>query len=414
MSRDGRLPAGVNGGGAASPPSMRIALVSETWFPQVNGVSRSLEKLVESFVGCGDTVRLFIPRYPKSHLPDGVSAVGFRAVPLPFYPEVRLPVVTPATVARELVSFRPDVVHIATEGPLGWAALRASRRLGLPVVSSYHTSFAHYLRLYGAGWLEGTAWRYLRGFHNATAATFCPTPSIRDQLREKGFERVEIWSRGVNCGHFHPGKRNGELRRQLGVPENAVVLACCGRLAAEKNLETLLAAFSRLDPSKPVNLLLVGDGPLRPKLEASGDPRVIFTGYRRGEELACIYASADLFVFPSLSDTFGNVLLEAMASGLPAVAFDVPGPRDVIRCGETGLLVGQVGAETLAAALAGLIADPARMAGMSANAREFAAGQDWEKINSVVRQRYLEVIGAVTRQAALSQTAAGKGVQPCP
>ncbi|HEY7745993.1 MAG TPA: glycosyltransferase family 1 protein [Desulfuromonadales bacterium] len=405
----------MNGGETARPSALRIALVSETWFPQVNGVSRSLEKLVESLTACGDTVRLFIPRYPESHGQDGLSVVGFRAVPLPFYPEVRLPLVTPATVARELASFRPDVVHIATEGPLGWAALRAAQNLTLPVVSSYHTSFAHYLRLYGAGWLEGAAWRYLRGFHNATAATFCPTPSIRDQLREKGFERVEIWSRGVNCVNFHPGKRDGELRRQLGLPENAVVLACCGRLAAEKNLETLLAAFRRLPTALPVNLLLIGDGPLRPKLEAAAaDPRVIFAGYRRGEELARIYASADLFVFPSLSDTFGNVLLEAMASGLPAVAFDVPGPRDVVRHGETGLLVGKIGAEGLAAALAALIADPARLAGMSAQALRYAAGQNWEAINSVVRRRYLEVVGAAARQREHPQTAPGKGVQPCP
>lgn len=404
MSRDG----------VTTPNSLRIALVSETWFPQINGVSRSLEKLVASLARCGDSVRLFIPRYPESQLQDGVSAIGFRAVPLPFYPEVRLPVVTPATVARELASFRPDIVHIATEGPLGWAALRASRRLGLPVVSSYHTSFAHYLRLYGAGWLEGAAWRYLRGFHNATAATFCPTPSIRDQLLAKGFERVAVWSRGVDAGRFHPGKRDLDLRRRLGVAEDAVVLACCGRLAAEKNLETLLAAFRRLPPSLPVNLLLIGDGPLRPKLEAQGNPRVIFTGYRRGEELARTYAAADLFVFPSLSDTFGNVLLEAMASGLPAVAFEVPGPRDVVRHGETGLLVGEVGAEPMAAALAGLIADPVRRAGMSASARRYAAGQDWEAINSVVRRRYLEVVGAATQQASLPQAAAGKGAPSCP
>lgn len=404
----------MNGGEAARASVLRIALVSETWFPQVNGVSRSLEKLVESLVGCGDTVRLFIPRYPESHLPDGVSAVGFRAVPLPFYPEVRLPVATPAGVGRELDAFRPDVVHIATEGPLGWAALRASRRLGLPTVSSYHTSFAHYLRLYGAGWLEGAAWRYLRGFHNATAATFCPTPSIREQLLEKGFERVAVWSRGVDAVRFHPHKRDGELRRQLGLHENAVVLACCGRLAAEKNLETLLAAFGRLPPSLPVNLLLIGDGPLRPKLEAAREPRVIFTGYRRGEELARLYACADLFVFPSLSDTFGNVLLEAMASGLPAVAFDVPGPRDVVLDGETGLLVGKIGAEPLAAAIAGLLADPARLGRMSAAARRHAAGQGWEAINAVVRRRYLEVVGTGNKPVTLPGADAGKGVQSCP
>lgn len=404
----------MNRDGAATPGALRIALVSETWFPQVNGVSRSLEKLVESFARCGDSVRLFIPRYPESQLQDGVSAIGFRSIPLPFYPEVRLPVVIPATVGRELAGFRPDIVHIATEGPLGWAALRAARRLGLPVVSSYHTSFAHYLRLYGAGWLEGAAWRYLRGFHNATAATFCPTPSIRDQLLAKGFERVEIWSRGVDAVRFHPHKRDPDLRRRLGVADNAVVLACCGRLAAEKNLETLLAAFSRLTPSSPVHLLLIGDGPLRAKLESAGDPRVIFTGYRRGEELARLYAAADLFVFPSLSDTFGNVLLEAMASGLPAVAFEVPGPRDVVLPGETGLLVGEVGAEPLAAALAGLLADPARLGRMSAAARRHAAGQDWEAINAVVRRRYLEVVGVATQQASLPRAAAGKGEPSCP
>lgn len=405
---------GRSGGGAAvSPSSLRIALVTETWFPQVNGVSRSLEKLVESLVGCGDTVRLFIPRYPESCLPSGVSATTFRSMPLPFYPEVLLPFVTPATVAWELAGFRPDVVHIATEGPLGQSALRAALRLRLPVVSSYHTSFAQYLRLYGAGWLEGAAWRYLRCFHNATAATFCPAPSIRTQLIEKGFERVEIWSRGVNSAHFHPGKRDSEIRRRLGIPENAIALACCGRLAAEKNIETLLAAFRQLPSTLPVHLLLIGDGPLRPKLEASGMPRVIFTGYRRGEELARTYASADLFVFPSLSDTFGNVLLEAMASGLPAIAFDVPGPRDVIRHGETGLLVGAIGAESLAVAMAALIDDPARLTCMAAQARRYATGQNWEAINAVVRRRYLEVVQARTGRMPLSGEPRSKGVPSC-
>lgn len=414
MNRGSRLAKGVGNAGMANPSALRVALVSETWFPQVNGVSRSLEKLVETLVGGGDSVRLFIPRYPESCLPAEVSAATFRAFPLPFYPEVLLPVVTPAAVAREMASYRPDVVHIATEGPLGWAALRASRRLGLPVVSSYHTSFAHYLRLYGAGWLEGAAWRYLRGFHNATAATFCPTPSIRAQLLEKGFERVEIWSRGVNSSHFHPGKRHSELRRRLGVPENAIALACCGRLAAEKNVETLLAAFRQLPSTLPVHLLLIGDGPLRPKLEAASDPRVIFTGYQRGEDLARLYASADLFVFPSLSDTFGNVLLEAMASGLPAVTFDVPGPRDVVLHGETGLLVGEDGAEPLAAALAGLLSDPARLAEMATNARRYAATCNWETINAVVRRRYLDVLTAANKPLPLPGAAAGKGAQPCP
>jgi hypothetical protein len=164
----------MNSGEAARASVLRIALVSETWFPQVNGVSRSLEKLVESLVGCGDTIRLFIPRYPESHLQDGVSAIGFRAVPLPFYPEVRLPVVTPATVARELASFRPDVVHIATEGPLGWAALRASRRLGLrssaPITPVSRTT---------CGSPAPAGWRTPPGATCAASTTLPPPPSAR-------------------------------------------------------------------------------------------------------------------------------------------------------------------------------------------------------------------------------------------
>jgi len=196
---------------------MRISLVSETYFPQINGVSRTLDRLVAELLSQGDEVQLLLPHYGESRdeSPERVSVVSYPALPLPFYREIRLPITSPGRVARQLSKFRPGLVHIATEGPLGWAALRAARRLGLPTVSSFHTLFPNYLGCYGIGQLTPLAWRYLRWLHNATAVTFCPTPSIRDLLQEQGFHNLEIWSRGVDSQRFHPDKRDPQLRRSL-------------------------------------------------------------------------------------------------------------------------------------------------------------------------------------------------------
>jgi glycosyltransferase involved in cell wall biosynthesis len=189
---------------------MRIALVSETYYPQINGVSRTLDQLVAFLDRQGDEVRLYLPRYAQSGsaLPPSASAQSFAAMPVPFYPEVLLPLVRPAVLRKNFAAFRPDLVHIATEGPLGWAALRAAGQLGLPVVSSYHSNFSHYLRLYGLGWLAGACWRYLRWFHNGTRATFCPAPSIWEDLRGRGFRNLHLWGRGVDSQRFAPRWRD--------------------------------------------------------------------------------------------------------------------------------------------------------------------------------------------------------------
>lgn len=387
---------------------MRIALVTETYFPQINGVSRTLDHLVRFLAGQGDEVHLCLPRYPQSApmLPPAASVRGFAAMPVLFYPEVLLPLVRPAVLRKEFAAFRPDLVHIATEGPLGWAALRAARQLGLPVVSSYHSNFSQYLCLYGFGALEGACWRYLRWFHNATRATFCPAPSIREDLQGRGFKNLHLWGRGVDSQRFDPRWRDTELRRGWGAGEDTLVLLYVGRLAAEKNVTMLLEAFTRLAGEADVRLLLVGDGPLRPLLEANADQRVVFAGYRQGEELARFYASADLFAFPSLTDTFGNVLLEAMASGLPAVGFRVPGPQDVIREGETGLLVDEVDAASLATALAGLFAEPQRRRRLAQQARAHAETLTWEAIMGGLRAEYGNALahGTISQKPHLRPT----------
>ncbi len=284
----------------------------------------------------------------------------------------------------------PDVVHIATEGPLGWSALRAARGLGLPVISSYHTNFSQYMSAYRLGFVESGAWRYLRWFHNRTARTFCPTASIRDILLAKGFERVATWGRGVDGERFHPAKRDPELRRSLGFGPEDLVFLYCGRLAAEKNLPLLLRAFRGLTAPR-ARLLLIGDGPLREQLAADADARVVFTGYRQGEELARLYACADVMAFPSLTETFGNVMLEAMAAGLPVIGFRVPGPQDIVRPGETGLLLETVEAAALSRAMEELMQDAPKRRRLGANARAYAQKQNWQDINDVVRQAYVEV-----------------------
>jgi glycosyltransferase involved in cell wall biosynthesis len=279
--------------------SLRVTLVSETYMPQINGVSRTLERLVDHCVQRGDLVQLMVPRYEEAKADrEGIVRRSWRGWRLPFYREVILPLVTPRRLRREIAGFSPDLVHIATEGPLGVAALRACRQLGLPVVSSYHTNFPQYLASYRLGLLESIAWRYLGWFHNATSMTLCPTPTIRDVLCEHGFERVEIWSRGVDTRLFDAARRSIAVRRELGIGENEVVAVYAGRLAAEKNLQLLMDAWHERPAEGPDRLLLVGDGPLRGQLEARSADGVIFAGYRRGEDLARCYAAGDFFCFP--------------------------------------------------------------------------------------------------------------------
>ncbi|MDO3378992.1 glycosyltransferase family 4 protein [Geoalkalibacter halelectricus] len=368
---------------------LKIALVTETYLPQINGVSKTLDRLVTHLLEHGDSVHLLAPRYrdnPPQERP-GLAISTFKALALPNYPEILLPFTRPARVARILRDAAPDVVHIATEGPLGWAALRAAQKLGLPVISSYHTNFSQYMASYRLGLIEGGVWRYLRWFHNHTAHTFCPTPSIREILLAKGFERVGTWGRGVDSRRFDPAKRDVQLRTELGFAPQDLVFVYCGRLAAEKNLPLLMSAFADLaDPR--ARLLLIGDGPLRAKLAAEADPRVVFTGYRQGEDLARLYACADVMAFPSLTETFGNVMLEAMASGLPVIGFRVPGPQDIVVNGRTGQLVTEISAAALTRAMAHYLEQRDLVPSQGVNARQHALGQNWQQINEVVRRAY--------------------------
>jgi glycosyltransferase involved in cell wall biosynthesis len=316
-----------------------------------------------------------------------------------------LPLVRPRHIRHWLQGFGCQVLHIATEGPLGWAALRAGASLGLPMVSSYHTNFPQYLGQYRAGGLTPLAWRYLRWFHNATRTTFCPTPSIRDLLEQRGFRNVDLWSRGVDSQLFHPGRRSEALRRSLGFAPQETVVVYLGRLAVEKNIETLLNAWQQLPGDRGCRLLVIGDGPLRQRLERAAGAKAVFVGYRHGEELADMVAAGDLLAFPSLTDTFGNVMLEAMASGLSVVGFDAPGPKDVIADGQTGRLVREITAAALARSLAELAKQPELLREMGRKARNYAEHQSWNRIMEQIREKYLSLAFHRTRSGARSEHA---------
>jgi len=280
---------------------MRVMIATDAWRPQINGVVRSLERMVEAGPEFGVTPRMLTPE-------------GFRQIGLPSYPDIRIALATRKALAERIADFGPDHIHIATEGPIGWLTRAVCLAQKRPFTTSYHTRFPQYV---AARWPIPESWSYgfLRRFHGPAAAVMVSTPTVEAELRQHGFEKIVRWGRGVDLSLFHPRPQS-----VLDLPRP--IFLSVGRVAVEKNLDAFLSL--RLPGSKVV----VGDGPARADLQRAF-PDVTFLGTREGEDLAAIYASSDVFVFPSLTDTFGIVLLEAAASGLPVAAFPVQGPSDV-------------------------------------------------------------------------------------
>jgi glycosyltransferase involved in cell wall biosynthesis len=373
---------------------LRLALVTETFPPEVNGVARTLGRWVEAFRSRGHAVEVIRPR--QRHEQPGPGLVhGFS---LPFYPQVRLGVAGPRRLRSLLGEFRPDLVHIATEGPLGWSALLAAATLGIPVASSFHTNFDHYADHYGFLGVGRLALACLRWFHNRTLVTLVPSQATRARLLADGVERVEIWSRGVDAEQFHPRHRDEGLRASLGLGPDDPLLLYVGRLAPEKNLQALLDAFARLrrqvSPGRRdrLRLALVGGGPLEETIRTAQPDGVVLAGVQQGLALSRWFASADVFAFPSVSETFGNVVLEAQASGLPVVGFDTQGVNERVAAGEDGLLVHEGGDLTQALRL--LCDDAPLRQRWGQAARVKAARQGWKPIFDELEARYRRLVAA--------------------
>jgi glycosyltransferase involved in cell wall biosynthesis len=366
----------------ATRRSLRLAVVTETYPPEVNGVAATLAQLVEGLHQRNHAVQLVRPRQFNGEAPEQsrFHEVLMRGLPIPRYPGLRMGLPSKGALARLWSLNRPDVVHIATEGPLGWSALQAARRLKLPVSTDFRTNFQAYSRHYGVGWLNKPIMAYLRKFHNLAHCTMVPTEAMRRDLQAYGFQRLHVVARGVDAQRFDPSRRKAALRAQWGVDDDDLVVTCVGRLAPEKNLELLLTAFEAIERMQPrARLLLVGDGPLRAELEARC-PRVIFAGQRTGDDLAAHYASADLFVFGSVTESFGNVTTEAMASGLPVVAFRSAAAAQLIRDHDNGVTVPLGDPEAFVAAAVALASDPAQRRAIGQRARRSACELGWDGV----------------------------------
>jgi glycosyltransferase involved in cell wall biosynthesis len=373
---------------------MRVTIVTETYFPQVNGVSRTLGELVRHLDGCGDIVQVIHPDYGPPHEADPRAHV-VRSIVLPFYKDVHLPLPPFGSVHRAIASFAPDVVHIASEATLGLSVLRYALRRRLNIVSSFHTNFDQYTGHYGVGWARWLIWRYLRWFHNRTRETYVPSEATIGELERMGFERLVLWKRGVDRTLFRPDRPGRlEVRRELGWSPEETVISYVSRIAAEKNVDYLADALAIVASRRPeVRVLMVGDGPMRTALEARIGSFARFVGYRKGEDLADHYAASDLFAFASLTETFGNVVLEAMASGLPVVALRAGGVGDTVQPGTTGILVEPSDPPgRMADALLSLIDRPDERRRMAEAARRYALSQSWDAIMGGLRDRYQGLI----------------------
>ena len=367
----------------AAQRSLRVAFVTETYPPEVNGVSLTIARVVEGLHRRNHDVQLVRPRQAAGDAAEQsprFHEVLMRGLPIPRYPHLRMGVPSKKQLVQLWSTHRPDVVHIATEGPLGYSALQAARHLKLPLTSDFRTNFHAYSQHYGVGWLRKPIMAYLRKFHNRTAITMVPTEPLRRELTAAGFRNVTVVARGVDTRRFDPRRRSIELRQQWGVADDDLVVVCVGRLAAEKNLPVLVQAFEAIQRDDPrARLLLVGDGPMRDEL-AQRLPQAILAGQRNGDDLAAHYASADLFLFPSVTETFGNVTTEAMASGLPVLAFDYAAAAQLIRSGENGVLVPFGDAVEFVRSAVLLARSQARREALARGARKRALAQDWDDI----------------------------------
>jgi len=317
---------------------MRLTIVTDTYPPEINGVAQTVRAFEEGMRGLGHEVNLVRPCQAGESPHVGGGELLARGARLPRYRSLRFGFPCRSRLRRHWRALRPDALYIATEGLLGWSAQRSARELGIPLVTGFHTRFDQYAASYGLRLMEPMVAGWLRRFHAGARATLVPTEEVAASLRAQGYRSLEVVGRGVDTTMFNPALRDPALRHRLGASDATLVLLHVGRVAPEKNLSLAIRAWEALAPTRSdLRFVIVGDGPELPRLRVR-HPGILFTGALPRATLARCYASADLFLFPSLSETFGNVTLEALASGLPLVAFDYAAARQYVEHGASGLL----------------------------------------------------------------------------
>ena len=379
----------------ATRRSLRVAIVTETYPPEINGVAITVQHMVDGLRASNHEVQLVRPRQSRhEHAQVEAHFEEFlqKGLPIPRSENLKMGLPAKQALLRLWSLDRPDIVHIATEGPLGWSALTAALKLRVPCSSDFHTNFHSYSKHYGIGWLRKPIAGYLLRFHNKAQCTLVPTRSMREDLESHGYLNLRVVPRGVDTRLFTPARRSDALRQQWGLQPGQLAALYVGRLAPEKNLGTVLRAHQAIRASHPdVKLVLVGDGPERAALQAQCSD-AIFAGIQSGTALAEHFASGDIFLFPSTTETFGNVTVEAMASGLPIVAYEYAAAAEFIRNGENGLLAARDNTHAFVRLAVRLAVDRARACALGLSARATALSLDWESVHAEFENALRDVI----------------------
>lgn len=367
---------------------MRIALFTETFLPKLDGIVNTLCYLLEYLQREGHEAIVIAPEGGPSEY-AGAKVIGLPGAPFPLYPELKMisPIIT---VREEIEAFKPDVIHVAHPIALGLIGLKHSKQLGIPVVASYHTDLSGFAEQWGLGIFSEPLWAYMRWVHNQADLNLCPSRATMKILEDRSFERLRVWTRGVDTERFNPGHKSQEWRERLsdGHPD-APLLLFVGRLSAEKRVEWVKDVLQAIPGAR---LAVVGDGPAGDTVREyfAGTP-THFTGFLTGQDLSHAYASADLFVFPAMNETLGNVLLESMASGVPVIGAAAGGPLDIVLNDETGYLVDPDSQQAFVDAAKRIIENPEKHARMRVRSREHAEANNWDSVFKLLMDDYKDV-----------------------
>jgi len=376
---------------------VKIAFFTETFLPKVDGIVTRLTKTIEYLVKNGDDVIVFCPEGSPNNY-KGAKIIGVAAMPLPLYPELKLGLPGPA-VSEALEEFQPDLIHVVNPAVLGLGGIWLAKTNNIPLIASYHTHLPKYLEHYGMGMLEPLLWELLKAAHNQALLNLCTSTAMVNELESKGIRRTALWQRGVDTNSFKPEYRNQEMRAKLlgEYPDTGSLLIYVGRLSAEKQIERIKPVLEKIPDA---SLALVGDGPYRSQLEKIFEnTKTNFIGYLSGEELASAYASGDIFLFPSSTETLGLVLLEAMAAGCPVIGANKGGIPDIINDGINGCLYDpdqdDNGEESLIAATKKILQDSSKKEKMRIAARTEAEKWDWNQATLQLKNFYAETLNKI-------------------
>ncbi|MFN2340518.1 MAG: glycosyltransferase family 4 protein [Halanaerobium sp.] len=361
---------------------MKIAIFSDTFSPQINGVTKTLNKLIAYLEEYNIEYKVFAPETARnvSDLHEK-NIIRFKSMDCFFYSNLKLPLPNYIKVKKELAEFNPDLIHLVTPFSLGLVGLKYAKSNQIPLAASYHTNFNQYLDYYKIDLFKKAVWNYLRWFHNQAELNFCPSKTTFKELEKRRFNNLKIWGRGIDTMRFNPEHRSSKLRKKLGL-ENKITLLYVGRLAKEKNISLIIKSFKKLQKKfgDKIRLLITGDGPEADNLKAKAGGGVIFTGFKSGKELSEIYASADIFTFASLTETYGNVIIEAMASGLPVVAINQGGIKENLINQYNSLICSENNIDQFSAKLERMIITDKLRAALAHNARQYSLTKSWNQV----------------------------------